>query len=134
MPGKEETIKQVHHALEYETRVNLHRYPLRIGYTDGAVVLEGEVGDVATKKLALELAAAVEGVRGVVDRLHVALAERKGDGAIRDALGAFCCASRIGTLIRVRAKGRVETVRDAGAEGAAKSRSRSRTAHHAEAR
>jgi osmotically-inducible protein OsmY len=120
MPGKEETIKQVHHALEYETRVNLHRYPLRIGYTDGAVVLEGEVGDVATKKLALELAAAVEGVRGVVDRLHVAPAERKGDGAIRDALGAFLLREPEfrQCSIRVRAKGRVETVRDAGAEGA----------------
>jgi osmotically-inducible protein OsmY len=67
MPGKEEVIRRVHQALEYEPRVNLHLHPVRIGYADGAVVLEGEVGDVATKKLALELAAAV------VDALRLVL-------------------------------------------------------------
>ncbi|HEY7655978.1 MAG TPA: BON domain-containing protein [Burkholderiales bacterium] len=120
MPGKDEVIKRVHHALEYEPRVNLHRYPLRIGYADGAVVLEGEVEDVAAKKLALELAAAADGVRGVVDRLHVAPAERKGDGAIRDALSAFLLREPEfrQCTIRVRAKGRVRTLRDAPADGA----------------
>jgi osmotically-inducible protein OsmY len=120
MPGKEEMIRRVHRALEYEPRVNLHLHPVRIGYTDGAVVLEGEVGDVATKKLALELAAAVDGVRGVVDRLRVAPSERKGDGAIRDALTAFLqrepefrqCS------IRVRGKGRVETLREVSRDSA----------------
>jgi osmotically-inducible protein OsmY len=93
---------------------------VRIGYTDGAVVLEGEVGDIATKKLALELAAAVDGVRGVVDRLRVAPSERKGDGAIRDALTAFLqrepefrqCS------IRVRAKGRIETLHEVSTDRA----------------
>jgi osmotically-inducible protein OsmY len=120
MPGKEEMIRRVHRALEYEPRVNLHLHPVRIGYTDGAVVLEGEVGDIATKKLALELAAAVDGVRGVVDRLRVAPSERKGDGAIRDALTAFLqrepefrqCS------IRVRGKGRVETLREVSRDSA----------------
>ena len=120
MPGKDEVIKLVHHALEYEPRVNLHRYPVRIGYADGAVVLEGEVGDVATKKLALDLAAAVDGVRGVVDRLRVAPSERRGDGAIRDALTAFLqrepefrqCS------IRIRTKGRVETLREVATDSA----------------
>ena len=120
MPGKEEMIRRVHRALEYEPRVNLHLHPVRIGYTDGAVVLEGEVGDIATKKLALELAAAVDGVRGVVDRLRVAPSERKGDGAIRDALTAFFqrepefrqCS------IRVHAKGRVETLREVSRDSA----------------
>jgi osmotically-inducible protein OsmY len=120
MPGKEEVIKRVHHALEYEPRVNLHRYPVRIGYADGAVVLEGEVGDIATKKLALELAAAVDGVRGVVDRLHVAPAEPKGDGAIRDAVSAFLLSEPEfrRCSIRLRSKGRVETLRDVPADEA----------------
>ena len=120
MPHQDGVIKQVHRALEYEPRINLHRHPLKIGYADGAVILEGEVEHVAAKKLALELAAAVEGVRGVVDRLHVAPAERKGDGAIRDSLSAFLlrepefrqCA------IRVRTKGRIETLRDVPADAA----------------
>jgi predicted nucleic acid-binding Zn ribbon protein len=34
------------------------------------VVLEGEVADVAAKKRALEAAASVEGVDGIVDRLR----------------------------------------------------------------
>ncbi|MEO3428572.1 BON domain-containing protein [Pelagibius sp. CAU 1746] len=50
----------------------------------GTLTLEGEMPDIAAKKLALELAAAVPGVTGIVDRLHVAPAERLEDGEIRD--------------------------------------------------
>ena len=78
--------KQVHAALERETRINLHRHPIRIETADGTVTLEGEVADVAAKKLALGLAGAAQGVRGVVDRLRVAPGEPRGDGAIRDAV------------------------------------------------
>ena len=77
--------KQVHAALERESRVNLHRHPVRIESADGTVTLEGEVGDVAAKQLALQLAGAVQGVRSVVDRLRVAPGERRGDGAVRDS-------------------------------------------------
>jgi osmotically-inducible protein OsmY len=77
--------KQVHAALERESRVNLHRHPVRIESADGTVTLEGEVADVAAKQLALQLARAVQGVRGVVDRLRVAPGERRGDGAVRDS-------------------------------------------------
>ncbi len=77
--------KQVHAALERESRINLHRHPVRIESADGTVTLEGELADVAAKKLALQLAAAVHGVRNVVDRLHVAPGERRGDGAVRDS-------------------------------------------------
>lgn len=80
------TTSQVHAALEREPRVNIHRNPIRIGAVDGTVTLEGEVADVAAKKLALELAASVNGVRTVVDRLRVAPGERRGDGAVRDSL------------------------------------------------
>jgi osmotically-inducible protein OsmY len=83
---KEAVRKQIHAALEREHRINLHRHPVRIDTADGTVTLEGEVADVAAKKLALELAAAVPGVRGVVDRLRVIPGDRRGDGAIRDSL------------------------------------------------
>jgi len=49
MPKKEEIIKLVHRALEYETRINLHRFPVTIGFTDGAVIREGEVERLAEK-------------------------------------------------------------------------------------
>ena len=83
---KDAVRKQVHAALERESRIHLHRHPVRIESADGTVTLEGEVGDVGAKKLALELAASVRGVRTVVDRLRVASGERRGDGAVRDSL------------------------------------------------
>jgi osmotically-inducible protein OsmY len=80
-----EVRKQVHAALEREARINLHRHRLKIDAADGTVTLEGEVADVAAKKLALEAAASVRGVRGIVDRLRVDPGARRGDGAIRDS-------------------------------------------------
>jgi osmotically-inducible protein OsmY len=77
--------KQVHAALERESRIKLHRYPVRIESTDGTVTLQGELADVAAKRLALQLAGAVQGVKRVVDRLSVTPGERRGDGAVRDS-------------------------------------------------
>lgn len=80
------TTRQVHAALEREPRVNIHRHPIRVASADGTVTLEGEVADVAAKKLALALAISVHGVRAVVDRLRVTPGGRRGDGAVRDSL------------------------------------------------
>lgn len=114
MVEKEAIISKVHGALEYELRVNLHRHPVKIDFADGAVVLEGEVDSIAAKKLALRLAGAIDGVRGVVDRLHVVPSERKGDGAIRDSVCAFLLSEPelLNCTIRVCVKGGVETLRD----------------------
>lgn len=120
MLAKETIIKKVRALLEYEPRINLHRDPIEIDVVADAVVLEGEVEDIAAKKLALELAASVPGVRGVVDRLHVKPAERLGDGAIRDALcEALLALPELKTCtIRVRVKGETQTLRQGPADGA----------------
>ena len=86
MSDKGGVIKAVRAAFEREPRINLHRYPVHIDFGDGVLTLEGEVEDVAAKKLGLELAIAVPGVSGIVDRLHVVPATRMGDGAILDAV------------------------------------------------
>lgn len=91
MNPREAITRQIHGLLERERRINLHRFPIGISNADGVAVLEGEVEDIAAKKLALELAASVAGVRGVVDRLSVAPGARpgegrRGDGEIRDSL------------------------------------------------
>lgn len=91
MKPREAITRQIHGLLERERRINLHRFPIRIDYADGVAVLEGEAGDIAAKKLALELAGSVPGVRGVVDRLRVAAGARpgegrRGDGEVRDSL------------------------------------------------
>ena len=86
MNPRESITRQIHGLLERERRINLHRFPIAISNADGVATLEGEVGDIAAKKLAVELANSVSDVRGVVDRLRVAPGERRGDGAIRDSL------------------------------------------------
>ena len=79
-----EILNRVRAALASEPRLGLHQFPIELSYLDGTLTLEREVGDVAAKKLALERAAALPEVIGIVDRLRVRPAQRMGDGEIRD--------------------------------------------------
>lgn len=119
MNPRDQTTRQVHAALEREPRINIHRHPIRIDAGDGTVTLEGEVADIAAKKLALELAAAASGVRGVVDRLRVAPGEARGDGAVRDSTARLLLGQpelRNCTL-RVRTNERTELLHEANGDG-----------------
>jgi osmotically-inducible protein OsmY len=82
----EEVLKQAHAALEREPRVNLHHFPIHLAVQDGALALEGEVENLAARKLALRLAEGVPGVTRVIDRIYVIPRERKGDGEMLDTL------------------------------------------------
>lgn len=84
MPAHERMVREVLASLERESRIDLHHFPIRVEYDDGVLTLEGETCSIAAKKLGLELAAAVPGVTGIVDRLRVVQAEPMEDGAIRD--------------------------------------------------
>jgi osmotically-inducible protein OsmY len=114
MTNTQDIIKAVKAAWEHEPRINLHAYPVTVGYADGVLTIEGETQDIAAKKLSLELAIAVPGVTGIIDRLHVSPSVKMGDGAIlsavRDAIlqetGLRDC------TIRLKQKGQVETVRE----------------------
>jgi osmotically-inducible protein OsmY len=119
MTEKEALVRKVHGLLEHERRINLHRYPIRIDVAAGAVVLDGDVEDLAAKKLALELAAGVDGIRGVVDRLRIVPGERRGDGAMRDSLRDLLLRQPElrNCMVRFDVKGRVETAREAAADG-----------------
>ncbi len=78
-------IKEVRSALEHEPRIELHNHPLKISFEpDDSLILEGELPNIAAKKLALRHAAAVPGVLAIVDRLRVTPSRRMGDGEIRD--------------------------------------------------
>jgi len=77
-----DVIKRIESALEKEPKVNLHRSDIEIEFADGTAILSGEVENIAAKRLALERAAAVPDVSGIVDRLRVRAAERMGDGEI----------------------------------------------------
>jgi osmotically-inducible protein OsmY len=115
---KNEIVRDVLAALEHETRIDLRRYPMVVEYNNGILTLEGETGDIAAKKIGLEIGAAVSGVTGIVDRLRVAPAVIMTDGEIRDhssdALmqeGAFH-----GYSIRAMVKDAWETVRQGSGE------------------
>lgn len=77
----EQTVRSV---LRSEPRLgpSYHLEELKIE-GDGVVLLRGEVPDVAAKKTALEKVAAIPGVSGIADHLHVAPAAQMGDKEIR---------------------------------------------------
>ena len=102
-------------ALEREPLINLHRWPIQLDLTeDNALLLEGDTGGIATKKLILEIAGAMPGVRGVVDRLHVEPVERKGDGAILDTFNTLLLDARElkNCTLRAMKKGQTVTLQE----------------------
>lgn len=80
----ETVLNAVRRAWNREPRLHRRMAHPHMVFAGGALTLEGEVPDIATKKLALELAAAVPEIKGIVDRLHVTPAERLDDGEVRD--------------------------------------------------
>jgi osmotically-inducible protein OsmY len=84
MSNAEKIVEMIRTAIEH-TRAGLRHHSIKITVNDdGTVVLDGEVPELAAKKLALEAAATVPHVSGIVDRLRVSPVERRGDGEIRD--------------------------------------------------
>lgn len=84
MPTASDVLSQVRSALRKEPRVNPAYGSIHLGFSNGDLTMEGEVPNVAVKKLALERTAAVPAVAHIIDRLHVAPAEHMMDGQIRD--------------------------------------------------
>lgn len=115
---RDRVLKEVRAALERDPRINLHRYPVKMEFSDGVLTLEGEVEHVAAKKLSMELAIAVHGVSGIVDRLHVVPSTRMGDGAILDAVRDALLQepTLMNCSIQLMRKGQLETVRDVSNE------------------
>ncbi|HXG28440.1 MAG TPA: BON domain-containing protein [Nevskiales bacterium] len=108
-------LKQVQAAFEHETPLNLQTHPIQIQVSDGTLILEGEVPDIATKQKAVVLATRTVGATlELVDRLRVAT-EPVGDGALRDAV----CERLLQDIdfrnctIRARLKGQLETLHEA---------------------
>jgi osmotically-inducible protein OsmY len=77
-------LESIRKALEHHPRIRLTWKPVRLSLEGAVLILEGEVKDVASKKLLLELAAATHGVAGIVDRLHVAPSLPMSDEAIQE--------------------------------------------------
>ncbi len=111
---KQSPIKEVMGALEREPKIDLHHYPIKVDFTAGTLTLEGKTKDIAAKKLALEIGAAVAQVTGIVDRLKVAAAEAMSDEVIslhvEDALIQEPAMSDC--ALRLRVGNKVEVIRE----------------------
>ena len=90
-----------------------------LALADRVLTVEGEVGDVRTKKLTLERLAASRAVGLIDDRLRVVPAERMGDAAIRDHLVQMLLgdSSFDECAIDALEDGRLERLREARAIG-----------------
>lgn len=82
---------KVRAVLRSEPRLgpSFHLRDLRLE-SDGVILLVGEVPSVAAKKIALEKIAAIQGISGIADHLHVVPATTMGDkeilGHVRDGM------------------------------------------------
>jgi osmotically-inducible protein OsmY len=86
MEDADRLIKEVRAALTRDPRINLQASPFDVLIEGEKVVLQGEVEDIAVKRLAAERAARTVGSQKIEDRLQVRPVEALGDGAIRDFL------------------------------------------------
>lgn len=112
-----EILKEIRSAFEREPRIHIHRNHIHMDFKGGALVIEGEVDDIAAKTLALERARDYA-VNGLEDQLRLIAAGPVEDGALRNAV--IDAMSKEPTLkncaIRVWLKGKQETVRETQAE------------------
>jgi len=120
MSQEQDIVAAVRAALHSEPRVRATKEPLQLAFANGDLTLEGEVDHIAGKKLALEAAARVPGVRFIVDRLRVYPAAAMGDDEIRDKVRDALLeeVTLADCTIRIWDKGQCEVVREpAGATG-----------------
>lgn len=111
---EERIINEVAAVLECEKDVNLHLFPLYLEFDNGVLTMTGEVEQIMAKKKALERAAAVAGVAGIVDRIRLVPATRMTDGEIRDHVCTSLLAENLLASCALWAivKGKPEVIRE----------------------
>jgi osmotically-inducible protein OsmY len=77
-----EKVQDLLAALDRDSRIDLHHYPIIVREQEDRLVLEGTVVNIAAKKLALRIAQRVCGECPIVDRLRV-VASQMEDGQLR---------------------------------------------------
>jgi osmotically-inducible protein OsmY len=119
MQTKEILLKQIQAAIEQDAHIDWQTQPITLRLDGGQLLLEGEVPDVGTKRLAVRAAAAIKEVARVEDRLRVSNGHPPGDGATRDAV----CKLLLRDIdfqncgVQARIKGQVEVQREASEDG-----------------
>lgn len=82
---EEAVLKKVQVAIEGEPRIRFHTSPLHVELKGNRLLLDGDVDSVASKRLAVRLAAAANGLEAVEDQICVVPAEARTDGEILDS-------------------------------------------------
>ncbi len=116
MHDEEHVADLVVAALETEPRIRVCGRPLWVEVTDGTVIIEGDVQDIASKRRALARVAGLRRDRALVDRVQVAPAEAMQDGTIRDHLRDALVGEPVfrECTLRLVYDAREEVARDAG--------------------
>ena len=100
MPERERTLDELRASFHCERSFRPERDEIHLSWSSGSLVMEGEVHDVAVKRLLLERAAAHPAVAAIIDRLRVApsrpMSEDEVRQAVRDALLAEPALAEIG--------------------------------------
>jgi len=104
--------KELRAAFELDPRVDLHRFPIHVVHNGQGVRLEGVVGSIAAKRVALRLAQRVSGLTQVIDALKLVPTEQRGDGEVRDGfVRTFRAQSELrNCTLRQHNKGMLETL------------------------
>lgn len=121
MAVDQNVITEICARFERETGINLHDSPIEISAAGEALRLEGEMDNIAMKRLAVKIAEELVGPDSVEDRLTVKPSERREDGAMRDGLQMAFLDEPVfrDTNLYVWNKGKWETLRqvDGRADG-----------------
>lgn len=115
MQSENRIVKAIHAELEHDSRINLHRWPIRLEVDDDHVlIMEGDVESVAAKKIACGIAGTAPEVRDVVDRLQIAVAEPRSDGEMLAMLETLLLEARDlkNCTLRVTKKGQSLTLQE----------------------
>lgn len=112
-----EIIKNINARLEADTRINLHRSPVTVKIENNAVILEGEMDNIAEKRATVDAATRTLFRRDhwqVVDRLDVKPASRKGNRELKEGATLALLDEPVfrAYTILARAEKQLDTIRD----------------------
>ena len=85
MTSQGQVLKAVRAAFEREPRINLHKYPVRMDFSEGVLTLEGEAEMWRRKTVRNSRSLFPESQASWID-CHVTPSTHMGDGAILDAV------------------------------------------------
>jgi hypothetical protein len=110
---KQRVLNEIRACFHSEPRFGPHQN-VHLNFDDGTLIRDGEVADVAVKKLLLHRGAAHPEVDGIADRLRVAAAQPMGDGDVRRHVCAVLLQepALVEIAVRVREDGELVTMRE----------------------